>query len=184
MRSAKSPPAVWTYYWKNVWLWLLNNDSSLQGAGRGDRYHLNVVKSTKQKEGYQQWGWMWPLRKGMALQITLPETAAGNVCLATPLYLKWTGFQPRVGSSKLALHGWRWSSGKPRQLETSQPRRNALVRLWTQALELLRCLFLHFTHIFEHVVVQMQWIKRLCLCHYTMVKCNPSRRISPVLCMS
>lgn len=67
--SAKIPPAVWAHYWKSVCLWLLNNEGSLQGAGRGDRYNLNIVKSAKQKEGYQRWEWTWPLQKGMALQL-------------------------------------------------------------------------------------------------------------------
>lgn len=146
--------AVWACNWMNIWLWLLNNEGSLQGAGQGNRCNLNVIKSAKQKEAYQWWERMWPLQKGMASQIIPSQMAARTVCLATHLALKricflcWTGL-------KQADHVW-WrcscAQGKLRGLETSQPRRITLVNLWTQALKLHQCLFLHFIHVFEHGV--------------------------------
>lgn len=55
--SSLIPLAVWACNWMNIWLWLLNNEGSLQGAAQGNRYNLNVIKSAEQKEAYQWWGW-------------------------------------------------------------------------------------------------------------------------------
>lgn len=94
-----NPPSCLGLLLKNVWLWLLNNEGSLQGAGRGDRYNLNVVKSAKQKGGYQRRGWMWPLQKGMASQIAARQMAAGTVCSATPLSVQVNRF-PAAGRAR------------------------------------------------------------------------------------
>lgn len=58
----------------NVWLRLLNNEGSLQGAEQGNRYYLHVVKSAKQKGGISP--------AGMNVAVTerdgLPDSAAAN----------------------------------------------------------------------------------------------------------
>lgn len=78
-----------------------NNEGRLQGAGRGDRYNLNVVKSTRQKEGYQRWGWMWPLQKGMALKIAPLQMAAVLLAYNSYVWSEQVSFDG-LGSSELA----------------------------------------------------------------------------------
>ena len=111
---------------------------------------------------------MWPLQKRMPLQIALPEMAPGNVCSATPSYLKWTAlpWMEPGGSEREDV-----PPGERRQVETCQTMRNTLVR-WL--------LFLHFTHVFEHVVVQTRWWNT----RYTTVTWDPSRRNTPELFLS